>query len=161
MGEQPSKNYGSIKSVTDGRNERDLPSPRLIGGHPNKGKTTVTISPSTSPSPSPPRDPAPSSSSSHKRRSTSKDDPHHCLDNYSTDPNCITDRARSPCPTRLDAFTCLAEVELQRPYEGPRDRGERSEGQCCMWSSISSGIDSEDAVLFRDPQRRRFTGANA
>ena len=161
MGEQPSKKHGSTKSVTDGRNERDLPSPRLIGGHPNKGKTTVTISPSTSPSPSPPRDPAPSSSSSRKRRSTSKDDPHHCLDNYNTDPNCITDRARSPCPTRLDAFTCLAEVELQRPYEGPRDRGERSEGQCCMWSSISSGIDSEDAVLFRDPQRRRFTGANA
>ena len=50
MGEQPSKKHGSTKSVTDGRNERDLPSPRLIGGHPNKGKTTTTISPSTSPS---------------------------------------------------------------------------------------------------------------
>ena len=159
MGEQPSKKHGSARSITDGRNGRDLPSRRLGGGHPKKGKTTVTISPSTSPSPSPPRDPAPSSSSSRKRRSTSKDDPHHCLDNYSTDPNCITDRARSPCPTRLDATTCLREVELHdlpgEPY------AERLDGQCCMWSSISSGIDSEDAVLFRDPQRRRFTGANA
>jgi hypothetical protein len=111
-----------------------------------------------SPSPSPER--TPSTSANRKRRSTSTDDPHHCLNNNINDIACIDDRIRIPCPSRMNAYDCLREVTLQRLPDGPRDNGERSESQCCMWSSIANGIDSEDAVL-RSTQRRRFVAREA
>lgn len=148
---------GKIRTVARGFDETMVAPGSDQAKHPMWGIVKTAATP-ISPSPSPER--TPSTSANRKRRSTSTDDPHHCLNNNINDIACIDDRIRIPCPSRMNAYDCLREVTLQRLPDGPRDNGERSESQCCMWSSIANGIDSEDAVL-RSTQRRRFVAREA
>ena len=83
--------------------------------HPMWGIVKAAATP-ISPSPSPER--TPSTSANRKRRSTSTDDPHHCLNNNINDITCIDDRIRIPCPSRMNAYDCLREVTLQRLPDG-------------------------------------------